>query len=275
MKNWTAWPIHPEWRRISGASSSSKSVVRCSRRRGSKQWAWRRSPPPRKCRNPLCTSISEAKRACTLWWWTVRCARLPTRSSTRSPTHKRTPVKSWNARRWHCSPMLRRMLKDSACSPAIRRKPIRPARSIRFWETSPCAWKTFSPKRSNASICRPRACHTTRRCSSAWPYIPASIGRTSANSVKSRLPRTSWIWPGMAWAAWKPSRNCVSKATKPQKRRKSRKGAKSRKSRNASARPQKRHNHKTIRKAQPSRTLNRIPNKTQPEAKARKPNSSR
>ena len=36
-----------------------------------------------------------------------------------------------------------------------------------------------------------------------------------------------------------------------------------------------RHNHKTIRKAQPSRTLNRIPNKTQPEAKARKPNSSR
>ena len=44
---------------------------------------------------------------------------------------------------------------------------------------------------------------------------------------------------------------------------------------NASARPQKRHNHKTIRKAQPSRTLNRIPNKTQPEAKARKPNSSR
>ena len=73
----------------------------------------------------------------------------------------------------------------------------------------------------------------------------------------------------------KPSRNCVSKATKPQKRRKSRKGAKSRKSQNASARPQKRHNHKTIRKAQPSRTLNRIPNKTQPEAKARKPNSSR
>ena len=51
--------------------------------------------------------------------------------------------------------------------------------------------------------------------------------------------------------------------------------AKSRKSRNASARPQKRHNHKTIRKAQPSRTLNRIPNKAQPEAKARKPNSSR
>ena len=58
------------------------------------------------------------------------------------------PRQSWNARRWHCSPMLRRMLKDSECSPAIRRKPIRPARSIRFWETSPCAWKTFSPKRS-------------------------------------------------------------------------------------------------------------------------------
>ncbi len=66
------------------------------------------------------------------------------------------PVKSWNVRLWRCSPTWRRTPKVSACSPAIRRKPIRPARSIRFWETSPCAWKTFSPKRSNASICRPR-----------------------------------------------------------------------------------------------------------------------
>ena len=34
-------------------------------------------------------------------------------------------------------------------------------------ETLPYASRTFSPTRSNASICRPKACRITRRCSSA------------------------------------------------------------------------------------------------------------
>ena len=52
-------------------------------------------------------------------------------------------------------------------SRAIRRKPTRPTRSIRCLETLPYASRTFSPTRSNASICRPKACRITRRCSSA------------------------------------------------------------------------------------------------------------
>ncbi len=48
-----------------------------------------------------------------------------------------------------------------------RRKPTRPTRSIRCLETLPYASRTFSPTRSNASICRPKACRITRRCSSA------------------------------------------------------------------------------------------------------------
>ena len=69
--------------------------------------------------------------------------------------------------RLRCSPTWRRTPKASACSRAIRRKPTRPTRSIRCLETLPYASRTFSPTRSNASICRPKACRITRRCSSA------------------------------------------------------------------------------------------------------------
>ena len=72
-------------------------------------------------------------------------------------TRRRIRAKSWNAPRLRCSPTWRKNAEASACSRAIRRKPTRPTRSIRCLETLPYASRTFSPTRSNASICRPKS----------------------------------------------------------------------------------------------------------------------
>lgn len=80
---------------------------------------------------------------------------------------RRIRAKSWERTALALLTYVEENAKASACSRAIRRKPTRPTRSIRCLETSPYALRTFSPTRSNASICRPKACRITRRCSSA------------------------------------------------------------------------------------------------------------
>lgn len=75
-------------------------------------------------------------------------------------------AKSWNA------PRLRTHLRGGKRRRLPRRSPprfasqTRPTRSIRCWNIA-VRVEAFSPTRSSTSICRPKACRITRRCSSA------------------------------------------------------------------------------------------------------------